>query len=72
MESPVSGVIVFGLTLAAHPENLHGGMRPVIGNVVDDGVSRTAVRAVDERVVITTIGRFKKLIQTVTAYTHVR
>src|ERR1035437_9041061 len=50
MEAAVGGVVVLGAALRAHGEGRHGGVRPVVRDVADDGVPRAAVGAVGEGV----------------------
>jgi len=72
MKSTVEWIIVFGLAVRAHAEMAHGGLGAVIGNVIDDGISRTTVGAVNKGISISTIVRIEKLIFTVIADGYIR
>ncbi len=72
MEAAVERVLVFGGTVRAERETRHGGVGPVVGDVTDDGETRAAVGAVDERVAIAPIGRVEQLAQAVGADAHIR
>src|ERR1019366_9482084 len=50
VEAPVGGVLILGAALFAHGEARHGGVRPVVRNVADDGLPRAAIGAVGESV----------------------
>ena len=50
METAVRRVLVFFATHGTKRELLHCGVRPVVGNVDDDGVARSAIGAIGERV----------------------
>ena len=52
VEPAVRGIMIFPAALRAHGENLHGGIGPVIGNGLDNGITGPAVGAVDERIEI--------------------
>jgi len=51
MKPPIPYVFVLSTALLAHGEGCHGCPGAVVGQVADDGETRTAVCAVDERVV---------------------
>ena len=72
MKSPVIGVIVFGLTGRTHLKVPHRGLGAVIGNIIDNGVARPAVGAIDKRVTIAPICGVKKLPEAVFAYGNIR
>jgi hypothetical protein len=61
VEAPVRGILIFIPTPGAHGEGCHRGLRPVIGKVLDDGKARAAMRAIDKRIAVTTIGRVEQL-----------
>ena len=67
MEPAVGGVVVLGRARRAHGERGHGGERPVVGHVPDDGEPRAAVGAVDERVAVAAVVRVGELAQAVGA-----
>ena len=65
MEPSVSGVIILGLTHLTHSKMLHGGVRPVIRNIIDDGIPWPAIGAIDEWIVIAAVGGIKQLTKAV-------
>ena len=68
----VHGIIIFSLALGTHLKVSHGGFGPVIGDIIDDGVTGTAVGAVNKRVLITPVPRVQQFLQAVIANGHVR
>ncbi len=72
VETAVGGIVVLGRAPLAHLERRHGGQRPVVGHVADDGEPGTAVGAVDERVLVPPVGRVAELAQAVRAGRGVR
>ena len=72
VEPAVGGVGIFGGAFRAHGEGVHRGRRPVIGQRADDGEARAAVGAVDEGVVIASVGGVEEFPQTVVARCDVR
>jgi hypothetical protein len=67
MESAVPGVPVFPLAGRAHRKRRHGGVRAIIGHRAGDGKTRTAIRAIDERVEVPAIGRVEHFLSTIIA-----
>ncbi len=63
----VEWVVVLRGARRAHREAGHGGHRPVVGQVGDDGVARPAVGARDERMPVSAVGRVAHLAQAVLA-----
>ena len=59
MKSSVCRVVVLSLARGAHFKVLHGGFRPIIRNIVNDGIAGSAVGAVDERVLKAAIMEIK-------------
>ena len=57
MESPVFGIGVLMRAFRAHRELAHGRARAIVRQLVDDREAWAAVRAVDERIAITPVGR---------------
>jgi hypothetical protein len=55
--APVGGVRVFTSALRAHPEACHGRFWPVVREVLDDGVARSALRAVGEGIAVAAVER---------------
>jgi hypothetical protein len=72
MEAAVHGIFVFGVAVAAHGEWRHGGVRPVVRNAGDDGISGTAVCAVNEWIEKAPVTGVEKLAKTVSADIAVR
>ena len=65
MKAPIRGVVVFSLAGRTHPKMPHGGPGTVIGNVIDDGVARSAIGAIYKRIQIAPITGIEKLAQAV-------
>jgi len=55
VEPPVGWVVIFMLTFWTHAELGHGGFRPIVRDILDDGKPGPAVRAVGKRVSIPAI-----------------
>ena len=72
MVAAVFNVVIFPLAVRAHGKGLHGSLRPVIGNVLDDGQTRAAVGAVNKRIAIAAVLRIQQLPQTVGADGDIR
>ena len=68
----ISRVGVLGGAGRAQGKVAHGGVRPVVGQILDDGQPGPAVDARDERVPEAAVGRVAHLGQTVRAGGHVR
>ncbi|MBA7479473.1 hypothetical protein ES707_14907 [subsurface metagenome] len=56
MKPAVQGIVVFLLTLGAHLEVTHGGLRAVIGDILDDGKSWTTIGAVSKGIAEAAVG----------------
>ena len=61
VKPPVGRVVILPLALRAHPEDRHRRLRPVVRNVLNDRVSRTAIGAVRERVAEAPVGRIHRI-----------
>src|SRR5512136_1265405 len=61
VKAAVTGILVFQAALRAHRERTHRGVDTVVGEGFDDGKTRTAVRAVGERVAVTPVLRAENL-----------
>ena len=72
VETPVERVVIFRLAGRAHLERRHRRVGPVVGDVLNDGEARPAVRAVSEGVAIAPVGRIENLRQAVVARRHIR
>ena len=62
MKTAVQGIVILPLAVGAHPELTHGGLRPVVGYVFDDGEAGSAVGAVGEGVTIAPVLRREDLV----------
>jgi len=71
VESPVLWIVVFVPTLFTHPEMFHGCVRSIIGDVINNGISGTAVGAVDERILMATVTRVQELMKAVFTYGNI-
>ena len=67
VEAAVARVGVLAPARRAHLELAHGGARPVVGNVQNDGVARPAVSAIGEGIKIAPVGRVEQLAEAVAA-----
>jgi hypothetical protein len=72
METPIGGVMEFARAIAAHLKMAHGRALAIVGNILDDGKSGTAIGAVDERIAIAPIRRIEKLFETIVTGRRVR
>ena len=61
MKTPIRRVLILPLTIRAHRKLRHRRPRPVIRHAADDGIPRTAIRAVDERIPVPAVRRRQKL-----------
>ena len=68
----VFNVVILSFTVRAHREGLHGGLRPVIGHVLDDREARSAVGTVDKGVAIPAVGRILQFSKAVSADRDIR
>ena len=67
----VFNIAVLLFTVGAHGKLTHGGLGPVVGDVLYDGETGAAVGAVYKGVAVTPVGRVKKLSQAVGADAHI-
>ncbi len=67
MKAAIERVVVFGLTLGAHGELCHRGLRSVVGDATGNCESRSAVCAIQEGVTIAAITRIEQLAKAVGA-----
>jgi len=72
MESAIGGILVLGFAEFAHAKARHRRERPVVGDVLDDGVTRTAVGAIRKRIPVTSIGGIRNVKVTLVAGRGVR
>ncbi len=71
MKSPVRGIFVLGPAFGAHAEWGHGGALAVIGGTRDDRQPRSAVGAIEKRIMISAIMRVEQLGQAVVTSGHI-
>ena len=57
----VGRIVVLAQAIRAQLESGHGGVRPVVGDVADDGVARPAVGAIGERVPVAAVGGVREI-----------
>ena len=67
VKPPVGRVSIFRLTPVAHLKMLHGGIGPIIWDILNNGIAGPAVRAVDKGVPVAEIVGGKELLQTIIA-----
>ena len=67
VKTPVEWVGILRGAGGAHGKTIHRGGRSVIGQRANDGKARSAIGAVDKRVVIAPIGGVEQLAQTIIA-----
>ena len=67
VKAPAGGIVVFALAVRALAERAHGGVRAVVGQALDEGVTRAALRAVDERIAMTPVGGVEEFAAAVVA-----
>ena len=67
MEAPVHGVLVLGPAVGTEGKTGHGGVGPVVGQGVDQGVAGSALGAVGEGVAVPAVARGLHLGQAIRA-----
>jgi len=72
VEPAIRGIFVLGAARGTHRERLHGRVRPVVRQALDDAEARAAVRAVCEGVAIASIVRAEQLAQAIGTRCDVR
>jgi hypothetical protein len=72
MKTSVKRIVIFAGAIVTHSKDCHGGFGPVIGNVVNDGVSWSAVGAVNERIEVSPVLRLKEFPEAIAAACCVR
>jgi hypothetical protein len=72
MKTSVKRIVIFAGAIVTHSKDCHGGFGPVIGNVVNDGVSWSAVGAVNERIEVSPVLRLKEFPEAIAADCCVR
>src|ERR1700693_5180195 len=72
VKTPVSGIGVFGVAFGVEQPTAHGGVLPVVRQAEHDGVTRTAVGAIDVGIPVTPVSRIEKLVQAVIANREIR
>lgn len=61
METSVGRVAIFGVARFAHGEACHGSFRAIIREAVDNREARSAIRAIDEWVMVAAVVRVEQL-----------
>ena len=56
VETAVRRILVFAQAIGAHREDRHGGLRAIVGDVLNDAVTRAAIGAVGEGIEIAAVG----------------
>src|SRR5579859_8120064 len=64
MKAPVPRILIFFLAVRAHGERRHGCLRPVIGDVAQDGIAWSAMSAIGERITVAPVGRVPEIAPT--------
>src|ERR1700722_6190836 len=72
MKAPVGGMGVFGGAFVVEQPVVHGRVLPVVRQAKHDGVTRTAVGAIDVGIPVMPVSRIEKLFQAVIANREVR
>jgi hypothetical protein len=72
MESPIQRLLILFTTPLTHGEGSHGGFIPIVGNILDDCVPRTAVGAIDEGIAVSSIPGIIHFAQAVVADAYIR
>ncbi len=55
MKAPIERIMVFTITVIAHGKDSHGGLWPVVRYIVNYGVPRTTIGAVDKGVQVSPV-----------------
>jgi hypothetical protein len=72
MKAPVERIMIFMLTGLAQWEYAHGRLRTVVGDILNDRKTRSAIGTIDKRVIIAAIGRIEEFMQTIIAGGDIR
>lgn len=64
MKPSIGWIVILALTRWTHLEMLHRSKRSVVRNILDDGVARSTVCAIDEGIEIASVARVEQLTQT--------
>ena len=72
MKAAIGRVMEFARAIAAHLKMSHSRALAIVGNVLDDGKSGTAIRAVDKRITVAAVAGIEEFFKTVLAGAHVR
>jgi hypothetical protein len=72
MKTSIKRITIFAGAIVTHSKDSHGGFGSVIGNVVNNGVSWSAVGAVNERIEVSSILRVKEFPEAIAAGCCVR
>jgi hypothetical protein len=66
METPIRRVLIFPSAHTTHRKDAHGGLWAIVGNILDDSITRAAMSAVDEWVSKTSIFWISHLTEAIT------
>ena len=72
VKTAIDRIVVLRLAFGAHLEGSHRRLRPVVGDVPDDGEAGAAVGAIDEGIAVAPVVRVEEFPQAVVADGDVR
>src|SRR6266851_769216 len=72
VKAPIEWVVIFQLAGRAHREVPHGRLMTIIGHILNDRKTRSAVGTIDKRVSIAPISRIEQFTQTIVASGTIR
>jgi hypothetical protein len=61
MKPPIQRLFILTTTSLTHGEGSHGGFIPIVGNILDDGVTGATIGAIDKGVAVSSIPRIVHL-----------
>src|SRR6266700_1905020 len=67
METAIERIFVLASAGGAHGKDTHGRLVPIIGHILNDSEARATVGAVNEGIVIASVGGIKQLLQAILA-----
>jgi hypothetical protein len=71
MEPPIQRFFILITTSFTHGEGSHGGFIPIVGYILDDGVTGAAVGAIDKGIAVSSIPRIIHFPQAVITDVHI-
>ena len=72
MKAPIGGIIILGLACRAHFKMPHRSFGPIIRNIVNDGVTGSAVGAIDKRIAIAPVAGLQEFSQAIVTNRDIR